>query len=95
MAARGAGNSVVYFGSLRIDDGTSVTCVNTTNASTSGGNGRIIFATNYRVTTGVTYGVSAWETGNCDSGGGQSLGGVTVKPTAADVSSGVYKVRIP
>jgi hypothetical protein len=31
---------------------------------------QMIQVTNYRVTTGVTYGVSAWETGNCDSGGG-------------------------
>lgn len=95
LAARGAGTSVVYFGSLRIDDGTSVTCVNSTDASTSGGNGRIIFATSYKITAGATYGVSAWETGNCDAGGAQSLGGVTVQPTAADISNGVYKIRIP
>ncbi|MFF4060235.1 hypothetical protein ACFYZ8_31910 [Streptomyces sp. NPDC001668] len=96
LAARGAGNSVVYFGSLRIDDGTSVTCLSGWGGRTSGGNGRIIFATDYKITPGTTYGISAWETGNCDAPGWtQSLGGVTVKPTAADVSSGVYTVRIP
>ncbi|MEE1761732.1 MULTISPECIES: hypothetical protein [unclassified Streptomyces] len=96
MAARGAGMSVVYFGTLRIDDGTSVTCLGARDADVSGGNGRIILATDYKITTGATYNISAWEGGNCGSGGGmQSLGGVTVKPTAADVSNGTYTVSIP
>jgi hypothetical protein len=96
MAARGAGMSVVYFGTLRIDDGTSVTCLGARDADVSGGNGRIVLATDYKITAGTTYDISAWEGGNCGSGGGmQSLGGVTVKPTPADFSNGVYTVRIP
>ncbi|MFD3501556.1 hypothetical protein ACFWWT_16400 [Streptomyces sp. NPDC058676] len=99
MTARGEGMSVVWFGSLRIDDGKSVTCLTASNPS--GGDGRIRFTTDYEMTAGVTYGVSAWETGKCSTyieqtgRWSQSLGGVTVTPTAADVSDGVYEVRIP
>jgi hypothetical protein len=99
MTARGEGMSVVWFGSLRIDDGKTVTCLTASNPS--GGDGRIRFTTDYKITPGVTYGVSAWETARCSAyieqtgRWSQSLGGVTVKPTAADVADGVYEVRIP
>ncbi|MFF4253966.1 hypothetical protein ACFY1L_22450 [Streptomyces sp. NPDC001663] len=101
LAARGAGTSVVYFGSLRIDDGASVTCLSGMGGDVSVSNGRATFVTDHKITAGVTYGISAWETGNCDAyipqtgRWAQSLGGITVKPTTADVSGGVYKVRIP
>ncbi|MEU6227477.1 hypothetical protein [Streptomyces sp. NPDC047042] len=97
--ARGAGMSVVAFGSLQIDDGTTVTCIN--NGSPSGASPRIIYATTYKVTAGTTYRVSAWESGNCDAyipqwgARTRSLGGVTVTPSNADVAGGVYRVTIP
>ncbi|MER5430206.1 hypothetical protein [Streptomyces sp. NPDC002588] len=96
---RGEGTSVVSFGSLRIDDGTSVTCVS--DYDVSGVWPRPVIATDYQVTAGTTYGISAWEGAKCDWDDPatprrtQSLGGVTVTPTAADVSSGVYRVSIP
>ncbi|MER5432401.1 hypothetical protein [Streptomyces sp. NPDC002588] len=101
LTAAGAGTSVVWFGSIRIDDGTSVTCLNSDDGAVSGSNGRVVLTTDYKITEGTTYGISAWEGGRCDTyvpqtgRWTQSLGGVTVKPTAADVSSGVYQVRIP
>ncbi|MGP4053039.1 hypothetical protein [Streptomyces sp. 2A115] len=47
----------MYFGSLRIDNGTSVTCVN--KYETSGASPRVIVSTAYKVTAGTTYGISA------------------------------------
>jgi len=99
--ARGEGTSIVSFGSLRIDDGTSVTCISAQEGDISGVYPRVIFGTTYKVTPGTTYGISAWEGAKCDwydpqwDDWMQSLGGVTVTPTDADVSSGVYRVRIP
>ncbi|WP_369032252.1 MULTISPECIES: hypothetical protein [Streptomyces] len=96
---RGEGTSIVSFGSLRIDDGTSVTCVS--EYGVSGVWPRPVIATDYQVTAGTTYGISAWEGNKCDWDDPatprrtQSLGGVTVTPTAADISSGVYRVSIP
>jgi hypothetical protein len=98
LAARGAGTSVVYYGSLRVDDGTTVTCL---TGSVTGANGRVKVTTTYRVTAGTTYGISAWETGQCSvfipgaNRWSQSLGGVTVTPTAGDVAGGTYQVTIP
>lgn len=89
----------VYFGSLRIDDGTSVTCISAQEGQISGTLSRVVFGTAYKVTAGHTYGISAWEGAKCHYldpqwGWTRSLGGVTVTPTAADVSSGVYQVAI-
>lgn len=99
LAAR-AGQAVVYFGSLQVQVGDSYTCLSAGDDVT-GGNGRIRFTTGFEVTPGTSYGVSAWESKKCDAyipdwgRNTRSLGGVTVTPTAADVSSGVWRVTIP
>ncbi|KPI03568.1 hypothetical protein OK074_4935 [Actinobacteria bacterium OK074] len=101
IQARGAGTSVVSFGSLQIDDGTTITCISAQEGTISGVSPRVVFGTSYKITAGTTYGISAWEGSKCDwydaqtDDWMQSLGGVTVTPTAADVASGVYQVTIP
>ena len=66
----------------------------------SGGAGRIIFRTNYQVTVGRSYGISAWETTKCDTylsatgSRSRSLGGVTATPRSGAISDGIWKVRI-
>ncbi|WP_159002132.1 hypothetical protein [Streptomyces sp. NRRL B-3229] len=95
-------NNVVYYGSLQIDNGSSVTCIpaSSVNWTLNQTTWRVNFTTRYQVTAGTTYDISAWETGQCSTyvqawgRWTRALGGVTVTPSAADVSSGVYKVRI-
>ena len=76
-------------------------CLSSDDGTVSGSNGRAVLATDYEITEGTTYGISAWEGGDCDAyvpqtgRWTQSLGGVTIKPTDADVSGSVYQVRIP
>ena len=77
---------------IRIDDGSSVTCLVAGDQDWAIRNWRGLVTTDYEVTPGTSYGVSAWGRPDCTGG---SLGGVTVTPTDADLSSGVYWVTIP
>lgn len=96
------GNNQIWFGSLQVKSGDTTTCLTQSDFSdTVIVGGRLRLTTDFPVTLGTSYELSAWESNLCDayvpSWGTRTrtLGGVTATPTADTVSDGVWRVTIP
>lgn len=97
-----AGNNQIWFGSLQVKTGDTTTCLTQSDfIDPHIVNSRLQLTTDYTVTLGTSYEISAWESNLCDAyvpawgTRTRTLGGVTATPTAAAVSNGVWRVVIP
>ena len=97
-----AGNNQIWFGSLQVKSGGTTTCLTQNDFSdTRIVNTRLRLTTDYAVTLGTPYEISAWESNLCDayvpSWGTRTrtLGGVTATPTADAVCDSLWRVTIP
>lgn len=96
-----AGNNQIWFGSLQVKTGGTTTCLTQSNFIDPRIVGtRLQLTTDFPVTSGTSYEISAWESNLCDayvpSWGTRTrtLGGVTATPTADTISDGVWRVTI-